>query len=124
MADIDKLRLNRIRLDACPRHSFETENVQVAPGQKVRCRECGGVMSLIEANQYVRGYEAAGGDGLEVWAGWKDPGEEVSTTCPQCLGRNYVEPRPNDFFDCDLCESSGYVNVSIARTYLKEQDEC
>lgn len=124
MANLEAIRLNRIKLDACPCHCFEVEGVQLAPGEKVRCSECGGFMSLTDANQYVRGFVAAGGDPLKVWASWNTPGEEADTRCPQCIGRTYVEPRPNDFFDCDLCESTGFVKVSIARTYLKEQGEC
>tara|TARA_Y100001973_G_scaffold106643_1_gene186066 strand:- start:10823 stop:11212 length:390 start_codon:yes stop_codon:yes gene_type:complete len=129
MADLEKIQLNQIRLDACEQHCFEVEGLTVEAiqqgfGRKVRCRNCKGEMLLTEANQYVRGIVAAGGYPLEVWANWCEPGEEIQTRCPQCLGRTYVEPRPEDYFDCDLCESTGFVTVSTARTFLKEQDEC
>jgi len=129
MADLEKIRLNRIRLDSCALHKFEVagltvEAIQQGFGKKVRCTECRGEMPLVEANQYVRGVLAAGGYPLEVWADFHNPGEELQTCCPQCIGRTYVEPRPNDFFDCDLCESTGFVTVSTARTFLKEQNEC
>ncbi len=100
-------------------HVFETDNVKVTLGAKVRCKECGGSMSLVEANQYVRGFVAAGGDPFIMWATWGEPGEEMQCRCPQCLGKCYVEPRPNDYHDCDLCECTGNVIVSKARNYLK-----
>ncbi len=124
MPNLGLIRLNRIRLDSCEQHCFEVEGVEIAPGQKVTCRNCKGEMSLVHANEYIRGFAAAGGDPLKVWANWCEADKELETRCPQCLGATFIEPMPEDYFDCDLCEATGFVTVSTARTYLKEQDEC
>lgn len=119
-SSFDELTMNRIRLDSCKQHKFKTEGLRLQSNEKVRCTECDGEMSLIEANQYVRGFVAAGGDFSLVWEGWNEPdNEEIAVRCPQCLGKCFVEPRPNDYHDCDLCEATGYVSASKAREVLK-----
>lgn len=69
---------NRRRLDACPRHLFPERvpgiegGVGAMLGQKIRCKKCGGEMDLVALNYYVRGFEAAGGNGNDVLPGWKE----------------------------------------------------
>ncbi len=64
----DEVKENITRLEACPRHQFEVGTV--VPGEKVRCLNCRGQMSYLDAGQYLRGYQAAGGDPTDVWPGW------------------------------------------------------
>ena len=73
----NKVRENRDRLDACPRHFFP--DLIVKPrhlGQKAKCSVCGGEMDLIAINYYVRGFEAAGKSGNDIVPGWKEPGTD------------------------------------------------
>lgn len=120
MTKFQQMRLNRIRLDACPAHCFEVEGVEVVAGEKVRCRNCKGEMSLVQANEYVRGFEAAGGDPFQVWATWNEPGAPAITRCPCCVGfRDELKK-----VHCVLCDRDGFVTVEVARSYLKEHDEC
>lgn len=55
-------------------------------GRKVQCKKCGGLMDLVHLNFYVRGFEAAGGNGNDILPGWKEePGN----------GRRFFKP-PED----------------------------
>ena len=54
------------RLHGCARHRFDA----VQPGKRVTCLECGGVMSLSDIGNYIRGYVAAGGAADDIWPGW------------------------------------------------------
>lgn len=68
------------RLNACPRHLFEMtdEQVNAGPaalfGKKLECHRCNGRMDMIHVNQYVRGYEAAGGNANDILPGWNNDG--------------------------------------------------
>jgi hypothetical protein len=64
----DQVKINIAKLDACPRHRFEP--VPVRMGDKVRCDNCGGQISLVDLSHYVKGYRAAGGDVNDVWPGY------------------------------------------------------
>lgn len=76
-----KVRENRDRLDACPRHLFSKLYIEErALGQKAKCDKCGGSLALEYVNQYVRGYEAAGKPGNDIVPGWKEPGKDVTPT--------------------------------------------
>lgn len=72
-----KIKANRDRLDACPRHRFEWNvppgGVARMFGGKVRCHNCEGEMPLVELGAYVRGFAAAGGDPNDVLPGWHEP---------------------------------------------------
>jgi hypothetical protein len=74
------IEANRDKLDGCKRHRFPAEvpGIENGPGamfgQKIRCLECGGAMDLVALNYYVRGYEAAGGNGNDVLPGWREEG--------------------------------------------------
>lgn len=63
-----EVRANISALDNCARHRFRPEPVKM--GQKVICLSCGGMMSLPDAGQYIRGCQAAGGNPDDVWPGW------------------------------------------------------
>ena len=73
-----KINENRKRLDACPRHFFGPDvpgiegGVAAMFGRKIECRHCKGEMDLVALNYYVRGYEAAGGNGNDILPGWRD----------------------------------------------------
>jgi hypothetical protein len=76
-AKFEAIKLNNDRLNACPRHLFDTEvpgidgGVGAMFGRKMICRKCGGQMDLVALNFYVRGYEAHGGNGNDILPGWK-----------------------------------------------------
>lgn len=56
------------RLDSCERHKFDAPLVKI--GEKLTCQNCGGVLSLSDISQYVRGFRAAGGDPELVYPGF------------------------------------------------------
>lgn len=64
----DEVKENIARLESCPRHQFEAGTP--ALGEKIFCINCRGQMSHLDARQYLRGYQAAGGDADDVWPGW------------------------------------------------------
>jgi hypothetical protein len=73
-AVFQKCRDNRDRLDACPRHFFPLPpSTGIQLGVKLECERCGGKLDLVAINYYVRGYEAAGGDGNDIVSGWREP---------------------------------------------------
>ena len=78
---LDRIARNRDRLNACRRHRFPAaiegieQGVGAMFGGKSTCERCGGQLSLIELNQYVRGYEAGGGNGNEIIPGWRNDDE-------------------------------------------------
>jgi len=104
------IRFNRIKLDCCKQHKFNPVTLPLNPQGKVVCMNCEGYMDLGSANQYMRGFEAAGGDSNEVWADILEEGKEIKTRCPKCLGETK---------DCDLCNGLNFVNVSEARKFLE-----
>lgn len=115
MAEVDfkglwqRAQDNRGKIDACPCHVFPANTV-VQFGGKVTCERCGGTMGLVEAFRYVQGYEAAGGLANDIWPNFREPTTEPTKrrgVCPRCSGNGYIEPRPQDYFDCDMCEGSG-----------------
>lgn len=111
MSHFEKIALNRVKLDCCEQHEFETHGVEVQIGKRVKCKRCGGEMSLIQANEYVRGFAAGGGNPELVWEGWSIPGYEDETRCPCCLG--------NKKKDCSLCNGQTYISKSKAKAYLE-----
>lgn len=66
------------KLNCCPRHLFEMtdEQVNAGPaalfGKKLTCQRCKGRMDMINVNQYVRGFAAAGGNPNDVLPGWNN----------------------------------------------------
>lgn len=63
---------NRLKTDNCPKHFFNPANTDVVIGAKLTCTVCGGKLHLIDINQYIRGYEAAGNNGNDILPGWRD----------------------------------------------------
>ena len=85
---------NRDKLDGCPRHCFpdpipaQGEGVIAMFGRKMVCSNCGGKVDLVAINYYVRGYEAAGGNGNDIVPGWRETlPEEPSLT----MKRRYMK---------------------------------
>lgn len=66
----EQVKVNIARLHSCPRHKFDQGNVSVGLGKKVVCVNCHGEMGLMQAAEYIRGYEAAGGNADDVWPGY------------------------------------------------------
>jgi hypothetical protein len=66
---LSALRENRRKLNECNRHRFPQGSVRL--GQTLQCTKCHGTMSRVDAEQYIRGYIAAGGRGDDIWPGWK-----------------------------------------------------
>lgn len=73
-----QIQANNDTLNACPRHYFDFD-IEGGPaalfGKKATCQRCKGQMRLTDINQYVRGYEAHGGNGNDVVRNWKDTTE-------------------------------------------------
>lgn len=71
----ERVKANRAKLDACPRHFFRCDltpdEIRAAFGQRLPCLRCEGTMLLTEINQYIRGYEAAGGNANDIWPDFK-----------------------------------------------------
>jgi hypothetical protein len=59
-------RQNFEQLEACSAHHFDSTE-PVKPGLTVRCKKCGGLMTMQQAAMYATGFRAAGGDPNEVW---------------------------------------------------------
>lgn len=66
----DEVKANRAKLEGCARHRFEAKPVKI--GEKQTCMACGGEMTLVAVGDYIRGYEAKGGDADDVWPGYRD----------------------------------------------------
>lgn len=64
-------KINREKLDSCPKHFFDLAAPPYSFGAKAHCTHCGGVMDLLHINQYARGYEAAGGNPNDVVANYR-----------------------------------------------------
>lgn len=70
----DEITANNKKLNDCPRHFFTemlASNLVERMRSKLNCQNCGGQISLLALNQYIRGFEAAGRDGNEIWPGWR-----------------------------------------------------
>ncbi len=64
------VKANRKALDECKQHAFG-EIPALFLGVKLHCCNCGGHMMAIEACQYTRGFEAAGGDPNQIITGFR-----------------------------------------------------
>lgn len=67
-----QVKENALALERCKAHKFEgfAENWWRMPNMRLRCVNCGGEMCANDALHYVRGYQAAGGNGDDVIKGW------------------------------------------------------
>lgn len=69
-----EVRANNELLNGCKRHKFEG-SIPLDMVERYRfravCVNCGGWMRLTDVNQYIRGFEAAGRSGNEIWQGWR-----------------------------------------------------
>lgn len=115
-----RVRINRIRLDACPKHRFDVATFAIKFGAKSTCLECGGEMSVLDVAQYVRGYGAAGGDPNDVLPGFYTPENKGKVHCPQCYGKGFIET-PGGLEDCDICEATGMVAAAMALEILNSK---
>ncbi len=67
-----EIKANRDRLDNCPKHAFDYPTDRPLQfGEKLTCRNCGGIMDAIGAFRYAQGFEAAGGNPNEVIPGFR-----------------------------------------------------
>lgn len=64
---------NQKKIRSCKRHYFGVAGL-LKLGQKLTCQNCGGVMGLTDAGNYVRGYQAAGGAATDIIADWRERG--------------------------------------------------
>lgn len=67
-----EVKANIARLNSCDRHLFAQGDHIRHPRHRIPCRKCGGEMQLVDIGNYIRGYEAAGGDVNDVWPGYRD----------------------------------------------------
>lgn len=90
----EEIRRNRELLDACPRHLFrcllDPDEIRAAFGRRVECLNCHGQLLLTDINQYIRRYEAAGGNANDIWP--------IAQPMPHDI-RSYIE----DFKEVRYC---------------------
>jgi hypothetical protein len=69
---LERIKENRNKLDSCKKHLF---NIDIKPPYplnfKLKCHNCNAIMDALEVNQYIRGYEATGGNPNEILPGFK-----------------------------------------------------
>ena len=65
-----EVKANLKRLRSCAKHRFNIPE-QVGIGKSFKCQHCNGVLKLTAIAEYIRGYEAAGKPGTDIWSGWK-----------------------------------------------------
>lgn len=70
MIDIKAIQARVARELACPKHRFEIGEGPYGIGVKYRCIHCGAEKRLHDIGDYVRGYQAAGGDPRDVCPDW------------------------------------------------------
>lgn len=66
----EKVKDNQKKIRSCKRHDFGSVGL-VKIGQKLTCKNCGGIMGLTEICDYIRGYQAAGGAATDIIADWQ-----------------------------------------------------
>lgn len=119
-ATFEQIKANRAKLDACPRHAFG-ELPPLAFGVKLTCQRCGGALGAIEAAQYARGFESAGGNPDEIITNFRGD-DTTPVTCPVCdgvCGVNVAEAgETEDWHDCDFCDCVGTVERAKALSYI------
>lgn len=64
-----EVKANRAKLNGCKRHHFDGGEIKKL-GAKYICRHCGGTEGLSSIGDYIKGYEAAGGNADDIWPGW------------------------------------------------------
>jgi len=69
--DFAEIQARVARESACPRHRFEIGSGPYAMGARYECVHCGASKRLFEMGDYIRGYQAAGGDPKDICADWK-----------------------------------------------------
>lgn len=69
--DIAEIQARVRREQECPRHLYEIGPGPYTLGEKYQCAHCGARKRLFEISDYVRGYEAAGGNPRDVCPAWK-----------------------------------------------------
>jgi len=65
----EEVKANKAAWDACPAPHHVIDRVGDKHPMKFRCRHCGGTKGT-EIVQYIKGFEANGGDGSEIWSEW------------------------------------------------------
>jgi len=61
-----EVKENRRALDSCKKHNF-TPPKELKLGEIYTCNNCGGKLRLSDIGDYIRGYEAAGGNCNDIW---------------------------------------------------------
>lgn len=64
-----QIKANSEKLRACKRHRFPAGPIKL--GQRHTCLDCGGEIDGVALLHYVEGYEAAGGDGADIYPGFR-----------------------------------------------------
>lgn len=124
-SSFERIKENRAKLDACPRHDFG-ELPEIVFGLQLKCKRCEGLMDATRANDYARGYEAAGGNPDEIIANFRGgTHNEELVNCPVCNGVAGVDVSEGilegpDWHDCDFCDATGKVERQKALAYLNK----
>lgn len=71
MIDVAAIQARVARERECPKHRYEIGPGPYAVGVKYRCAHCGAEKRLFEIADYIRGYQAAGGDPHDVCPDWR-----------------------------------------------------
>lgn len=69
--DFAAIKARVAREQACPKHRFEIGPGPYAMGVKYRCAHCAAEKRMYEIGDYVRGYQAAGGDPRDICPDWR-----------------------------------------------------
>lgn len=62
-------KANKVAWDSCPAAHHVVDRVGDGFPMKFRCRHCGATRGS-EIVAYIRGYEANGGNGSDIWPEW------------------------------------------------------
>jgi len=65
----EEVKANIAAWDSCPAPHHVIEQIGDTHPMKFRCVHCGGTKGT-EVVQYIKGFEANGGDGSAIWSEW------------------------------------------------------
>lgn len=71
ISQLEYARENQAMLDNCKKHRFPTIPAPLQLGARIDCSKCGASMCVLQAFAYAKGYVAAGGNGADIFPGWR-----------------------------------------------------
>lgn len=91
----DALRENQRKLDACAKHHFPNWPEVLTMGTKFECANCGGGMDAIHTYSYTKGYQAAGGNPVDIIPTWYETFGKDQQANSVVKGDNFKEDESN-----------------------------